>query len=245
MMIRVLTLNLWNVNEPLQPRFSALTAGLQVLKPDIVCLQEVARDPCSGHPQSDIVAKACDLAHAVDKDALSIVSRFPIMRSQSTLLPEFPGDEPRQVLLAECLIGDRPLLVANTHLVYLPGYFAERKAQADAALAAIARFSAAAPADAKILCGDFNDLPGSPAVRLVLERGFRDMYPQCNPDISGVTFSCTNPYVDPLTHADWRIDYIFASGDLTPTTCSVVFDGRDGLRVASDHFGVFCTLAFP
>src|SRR5665213_1430850 len=45
MRLTVLTLNLWNVSAPLAPRMAALVAGLKMLRPDIVCLQEVADDP--------------------------------------------------------------------------------------------------------------------------------------------------------------------------------------------------------
>jgi endonuclease/exonuclease/phosphatase family metal-dependent hydrolase len=246
MRFSVLTLNLWNVNEPLAARFSALAAGLKVLRPDIVCLQEVARDPRSARRQSEFVGQSCDLAHAVDTDALSVLSRYPIARSHSAPLPDAPRDGPRPVLLAETLIEGRSLLVANSHLAWRPEMIAERKAQAEALLAAVAHFSSAGTAKAKILCGDFNDDPDSPAVRLVLDggEGFHDTYAESNPDSPGFTYSLKNPYVDPSTTIDQRIDYIFASSDLAPKDCAVVFDGSNGLDVASDHFGVFCHLEF-
>jgi endonuclease/exonuclease/phosphatase family metal-dependent hydrolase len=52
MAFRVLTLNLWNISEPLAARYRALEAGLKQLRPDIVCLQEVYRDPASGRSQA-------------------------------------------------------------------------------------------------------------------------------------------------------------------------------------------------
>ena len=244
MRMSVLTLNLWNINEPLAARFAALAAGLKQLHPDIVCLQEVARDPRSGRRQSDLVAQMCDIPHVIDTEALSILSRTRIVRSYSAALPEAPRDEPRQVLLAETSIDGRPLLIANTHLAWRPEMVAERKTQAEALLAALARFAPAGAAKAKVLCGDFNDDPDSPAVRLVSasRAGFRDCYAACRADQPGFTWSRKNPYVDPSTIRDQRIDYIFASEDLTPKQCSVVFDGRDS--IASDHFGVFCNLEF-
>jgi endonuclease/exonuclease/phosphatase family metal-dependent hydrolase len=133
MRFSVLTLNLWNGNEPLAARSSALAAGLKILRPDIVCLQEVARG------QSALVAEACDLTHGIDNGTLSILSRTPIARSHSAALPEAPRDEPRQVLLAATSIEGRPLLVANTHLAWRPEMTAERKAQVEALLAAIDR----------------------------------------------------------------------------------------------------------
>ena len=232
MRFSVLTLNLWNVNEPLTARMSALAAGLKLLRPNIVCLQEVAQG------QSECAAEACGLPHVIDNGALSILSRTPIARSHSAALPEAPHDEPRQVLLVETLIDGRPLLVANTHLAWRPEMTAERKAQAATLLIAIERDAT----KTRILCGDFNDDADSPALRLVSDgdAGFHDAYGACYPDHPGFTWSRQNPYVDPSTTRDQRIDYIFASGDLKPDDCAVVFDGDNGLGFASDHFGVFC-----
>ena len=61
MRFSVLTLNLWNINEPLAARMSALQAGLKILRPDIVCLQEVTDEPRSQQRQSEFVAQASEL----------------------------------------------------------------------------------------------------------------------------------------------------------------------------------------
>jgi endonuclease/exonuclease/phosphatase family metal-dependent hydrolase len=74
--------------------------------------------------------------------------------------------------------------------------------------------------------------------------GFNDVYDQCCPNSLGFTYSRKNPYVDPTSTVDQRIDYIFASNELVASDCSVVFDGSRGLGFVSDHFGVFCSLAF-
>jgi endonuclease/exonuclease/phosphatase family metal-dependent hydrolase len=52
MSFSVLTLNLWNINEPLEVRHRALESGLKQIRPDIVCLQEADRDPKSGQGAS-------------------------------------------------------------------------------------------------------------------------------------------------------------------------------------------------
>lgn len=241
---RVLTLNVWNINEPLELRFRALEAGLKRLRPDIVCLQEVYRDPKSGRSQAELIANMCNLAHCAEHNGLAILSANPAVRSNSAALPEFPGDFPREVLLAEFPIEGRPLLVANTHLAYPPELVQERRQQAEALLAAIERlFSGTA---AKILCGDFNDVPGSPAVRAVLDsnENFRDAFAECHPAESGYTYSPKNRYVEPSWTVDERIDYIFANGDFVATDSSVVFDGSNGLDLVSDHYGVFGSLSF-
>ena len=113
-------------------------------------------------------------------------------------------------------------------------------------LASIKNHRSAGRRIAKILCGDFNDVADSPAVRSVLDSDeeFQDVFAECHPNCPGVTYACHNPYVDPSWTVDERIDYIFAGRDLVPKDCSVVFDGNNGLDFVSDHFGVFCRLAF-
>jgi endonuclease/exonuclease/phosphatase family metal-dependent hydrolase len=239
MRLSVLTLNLWNVSEPLDQRMAVLTAGLRHLRPDIICLQEVASDPRSGRRQSELAAEAAGLPHGVDKDALSILSRYPVVRSDRAVLPEFGQDGLRHALMAEILVNGHSLLVANTHFTWRLEMLTERKAQAEALLDAIARFGSAGTAQAKILCGDFNDDPDSPAVHLVQDsaQGFLPADP-------GFTFALKNPFVYRTHPRDQRIDYIFVAGDLTPDRCAVVFDGGNGIELASDHYGVFCKLTF-
>jgi endonuclease/exonuclease/phosphatase family metal-dependent hydrolase len=243
----VLSLNLWNINEPLDARYGALESGLKRLRPDVVFLQEADRDPKTGQRQAELVATMCGHEHVVEDDnGLAIVSSSPITRSSTVSLPEFPGDFPRQALSAQLVINDRPLLVTNTHLAYLPEMIEERRRQVAVLLASIKRsFSTERPI-AKILCGDFNDTADSPAVRAVLdsEANFQDGFAKCCPNCQGVTYSCHNRYVDPSWTLDQRIDYIFASRDLVIKDSAVVFDGNNGFDLASDHFGVFCNLAF-
>jgi endonuclease/exonuclease/phosphatase family metal-dependent hydrolase len=155
-----------------------------------------------------------------------------------------PEDEPRQALMAGMRIDGRPVLIVNTHLCWRLEWLAERKAQVDVLLPAIERYGLAD--QAKILCGDFNDDPDSPALRAVLDSriGFHDTFADCRPGDIGFTWSRQNPYVHRSTTRDQRVDYIFAAGDLVPKDCSVVFDDSNGLELASDHYGVFCTLEF-
>lgn len=242
----VLTLNLWNINAPIEARLGALERGLERLAPDIVCLQEVAREPQSGQSQADRVAKVCNHVHLAEDNGLAITSSIPFSPPTSVSLPEFPGDFPRHSLSIEMVIGGRPLLVTNTHLAYPPEMHQERRSQVDVLLGAIANRCSTTTGLAKLLCGDFNDTETSPAVRAVLESDlqFRDVFAECHPGIPGFTYSVRNKYVEPSWTWDERIDYIFASRDIVPTYCSVVFDGSGGFDLVSDHFGVFCKLAF-
>jgi endonuclease/exonuclease/phosphatase family metal-dependent hydrolase len=242
----VLTLNLWNINEPLEPRYRALAAGLKKLHPDIICLQEVSRDPKSGHSQAELVAEMSGLAHHVEKGGLAILCSQPVVRLNSAELPRFPEAALRHVILAEFQIEGRPLLVINTHLAYPPEMIEARRKQAKALLATIKRRYPTQKGFAKILCGDFNDVADSPSVCAVLnsDEQFRDVFAECHPNNPGFTYSPRNRYVERSWTVDERIDYIFVSRDLVPKDCFVVFDGKKGLEFASDHFGVFCNLQY-
>jgi endonuclease/exonuclease/phosphatase family metal-dependent hydrolase len=242
MSFSILTLNLWNVSAPLAPRYAALERGLKRLRPDVVCLQEADRDPATGKRQAALVAEMCGHPHVADEHELAIVSVGAITRLRSVALPDFPGDFPRRALMVETVIEGRPLRVTNTHLAYRPEMIKERKRQVDTLLTAMPE----ADGVPHVLCGDFNDVPPSPAVRAVLARKqrFQDAFALRHPDSAGFTYACRNVYVDPTSTLDQRIDYVFVSPDLVVDDCSVVFDGNDGFDFASDHFGVFCRLAF-
>ena len=246
MTFRLLTLNLWNISEPLEPRYHALAAGLKKLRPEIVCLQEVYRDPKSGRSQAELVAEMCGLDHHVGKDGLSIVSSQPVVRSAIERLPQMPDDPPRRVLLAEFVMEGQRLLVINTHLAYQPKMVEGRRKQAQAMLTAIRRHDPKSGDCPKVLCGDFNDVADSPAICLVLddEIGFRDAFSECHPRSRGYTYSPRNPYVERSWTEDQRIDYIFLTRGLKAKTCSVVFDNTRGLDFVSDHFGVICSIQF-
>ena len=243
--LRLLTLNLWNISEPLESRYHALAAGLKKLRPEIVCLQEVYRDPKSGRSQAELVAEMCRLNHHVGGNGLSIISSKPAVRSVIEPLPQMPDDPPRQVLFAEFVVGARRLVVANTHLAYQPKMVEGRRRQTQAILTAIRRHDSK-PGSPKVLCGDFNDVADSPAIRLVLNDkvGFRDAFYECHPRSRGYTYSPRNPYVARSWTEGQRIDYIFLTRGLKAKNCSVVFDNTRGLLFVSDHFGVFCKLQF-
>jgi endonuclease/exonuclease/phosphatase family metal-dependent hydrolase len=251
----VLTLNIWNISEPLEQRMSLLIAGLNELKPGIVCFQEVSPHPAQSRLQSEIVAERCGFAHhrfsltghwENRDEGLAVLSQYPIARTATVALPAFPGDRARQVLFAEIELETHRVLVANTHLAYALHMTSERKSQVFALNRAIANYRKKFEAKSAIICGDFNDKPDSPAIQAMLgdEPKRFDAFVSCNTARDGHTFTSKNPYVDGTLWPDWRIDYIFGDGELDPVDCRVVFDGRDGLRIASDHFGVFCTLVF-
>jgi endonuclease/exonuclease/phosphatase family metal-dependent hydrolase len=253
--VRVLTLNLWNISEPLEARLAALVAGLDRLVPDIVCFQEVSPHPQLSRLQSELVAQLCHFPHHVfsrsgywveREEGLAILSRYPIVRSVRTVLPEFQGDTVRQVFVAELDVESRRILVANTHLAFPLHMRRERAAQVAVLMAALKDCRERFGARSLVLCGDFNDMPSSPAIRTLLDSDLAlvDAFASLHPQDRGYTFSPENPYVRAAPGEEGRIDYIFAGGELELNVCDIVFDGRNGLRIASDHFGLLAEFRF-
>ena len=255
MVVRVLTLNLWNISEPLEARSSALVAGLKQLRPDLVCFQEVSPHPRLRRVQSEIIAEQCDFPHhaysfsgcwGAREEGLAILSRYPIVRSLGVTLPEFSGDMARQVFICELKVESRAVLVANTHLAFPLHMTRERSSQAASVVAAIEDYRDRFHLPSVVICGDFNDAPELPAIRTMLasKLALIDAFAACNPQSQGHTFSAQNRYVAAAPGEEGRIDYIFAGGKVRPKGCEIVFDGRNGLEIVSDHFGLLATLAF-
>ncbi len=253
--MRVLSLNLWNISEPLEARSSALVSGIKKLTPDIICLEEVSRHPRLLRLQSEIIAERCDFAHHAysrsgywgqREEGLAMLSRYPITKSVGVVLPEFPADMARQVFFSELNFETRRVLVANTHLAFPLHMKRERSSQAAMLMSALKDYCDQSPVPSVIVCGDFNDTPDSPAIKTILDGDYAlsDAFASCNPECQGHTFSSRNSYADPAPGEEGRIDYIFACGELRINGCEIVFDGRNGLDLVSDHFGLFCTLGF-
>jgi len=253
--VRVLTLNLWNINPPLDARLSALCTGVRRLQPDVICLQEVSVHPRLGRIESEIIAEQCGFTHHAysfsghwgkREEGLAILSRYPFVGSTRVALPEFAGDMARQVLVCRLKIGSRSLLVATTHLAFPLPMTRERSSQAAVAVAAIKDWRDRSAARAVILCGDFNDAPDSPAIRTILDSDLAlvDTFAFFHPQNAGHTFSLRNHYVDAPPEEEGRIDYIFAGGELELDSSEIVFDGRSGLEIVSDHFGLLCDFRF-
>lgn len=260
--IKVLTLNLWNVDHALDRRTALLASGLQRLRPDIVCLQEVSRNPATQQIRSEQVAASCGFPHHLFSgfgeaasqsghsvpaglEGLAILSKFPALRQNTIALPSFPGDFPRQALLAEIAVNERRIGVVTTHLAYPPTFSREREAQMRQVLDGIDQFTSHDAVDAIILTGDFNDECHAPSILAILHSryGFRDAYATCRPEDRGATFASSNPYAGPGFEPGLRIDFIFATPNLQPLECTPVFDGNSGLDPVSDHFGVMCEFA--
>lgn len=175
--LRLVTFNTWKGDGAYGRRLPAMAAYLEALQPDIVALQEVLIAPELGHDTAAYLASALGMKVAavplrrkrrdiegrtVDSwSGLAVLSRRPVSRSKTILLPTDPRDGERAALAVE-IDG---LAVICLHLTHLQDAGDLRNRQ----MAAV--FEAARENAGMLIAGDFNEV----AEALPLEgTGFSD-----------------------------------------------------------------------
>ena len=257
---RVLTLNLWGEQEPLERRLALIVETCAALAPDIIGLQEVREVPGKVPNTAATIAAALGYHHAFESatpwgggdEGLAILSRLPIVRRGAVELPHAVPTERRVVLGVAVATPLGELCAFTTHLNYRMTDGAKREDQ----VAAVDAFAAGWPSPLpRLLLGDFNAVPHSDEVRFL--RGlhthagrrtyWQDAWDRTHPGEAGYTWSARNPYTARLAwlDPDRRLDYIFVSplfrdGRGAIRECRIVLDqpAPDGAH-ASDHYGVF------
>lgn len=182
--LRLVTLNVWGIEPPLDVRLELAIRQLRELAPDVVCLQECRPlDGVAGRTTADVMGEALGMqaryAASVTwqageagmarpgQEGLAILSRAPILDARSLPLPEARPADARQLLSALVATDADPVWVHTTHLHYRldDGLARERQVVAiDAAIRALGRERDSAP---QLLCGDFNATPDSDEMRFL------------------------------------------------------------------------------
>lgn len=205
------------------------------LEPDVACLQELdVNRPRTGRvDQPRRIADALRMdAHfhgavrvAEEQFGAAVLSRLPMRKVRSGPLPTLLGMrlEPRAALWVEVQAGGRPVQVLTAHLGLTRG---ERLVQTDLLLGEewLGHPDCRPP---RVLCGDLNMTPRSPAWRR-LGRALRPA--------SGERPPGTWPSFLPLV----AFDYVFASPDVEVRGVAVPSDRH--VRLASDHLPVVVDL---
>ena len=259
--LRIVTLNLWGEQGPLDRRWPAVVAGLRALDPDVVLLQEVRQIEGKLPNQAAALAGALGLAHTFaptvawggGDEGLAILCRHPLDGVTATPLPHATAQERRILLGATARTPDGPVGLFTTHLNYRLGDGQKREDQIVAAERAVAAHAA----PVKIWGGDFNAAPDSDEVRwlrglrsVVVDGVARRVYYQDafllrRPDQPGHTWSAANPHTGALAwlEPNRRIDYLFVS-HMNRDGSGAVLDARvaldqplDGV-LPSDHYAV-------
>jgi endonuclease/exonuclease/phosphatase family metal-dependent hydrolase len=181
--LRVVTLNLWGAQPPLERRLALAVRQLRALAPDVICLQEVRPlDGRAGRTTAEAIADELGLAahyaaavewadgvHAgvpAGQEGLAVIARG--IREVRTLpLPEpRPGDA-RLLLSAQIETAGGPIWVHDTHLHYRLDDGLAREHQVVAIDEAIRGFGRGNDDPPQILCGDMNATPDSDEMRFL------------------------------------------------------------------------------
>ena len=252
--IRVMTLNIWNYNEPWPRRRELIVDTVREVDPDVVGFQEIRHDGSRNEdgrnqaeqiagrlPDYRFVSRPAQVDVEADRwEGLAIFSRLPLLNSDHIELSRDPADprdnHQRIVLHAEIDTAAGPLHIYDTHLSL------SREARQRTARE-ITAFALRHPAPA-VLVGDFNEIPSQEAIgHITREAGFLDAWPALHPEDPGLTFSADNPYTG--TDDSRRIDYVFLRlGDAAHLrACRRVADrpAPDGHH-PSDHYGLVVDL---
>jgi endonuclease/exonuclease/phosphatase family metal-dependent hydrolase len=261
--MRVVTVNLWGEQPPLEPRMRGMVAGLRTLDADVIALQEVREIPNTLPNQASTIARELGLhAHyepatpwGGGEEGLALLSKFPIVERMSRELPHATPEERRLVL---GITVDAPVgrfSAFTTHLNYRLHHGHLREAQIVAGEALVAETESELP---KVYMGDFNATPDSDEIRYL--RGlhsiggrrvyYQDAYERRHPMEPGYTWARANPFTERLRWLalDRRIDYVFVSamrrdGRGAVHDCRIVLDHPDPEGCfPSDHYGVMAEI---
>lgn len=256
---RAATLNIWSSYGPWEQRLGAIVTQLRALAPDVIGLQEVLRaadlDQARriGEPLGYQIAWGQASEHAGMPSGNAILSRWPIVQSSTSALPNGGSSESRSVVFAACKTPVGVLPVFCTHLNWRLDHGHVRQLQ----VRALTNFVAEQCDDGMLpalLMGDLNAEPDSDEMRFL--RGLTGLGGDCvyYADTFGLvgegpsaTFSKSNPFAAPLREPERRIDYVFVrgpdeAGRGEPLSASRCFDAATDGVFPSDHYGMITTL---
>ena len=233
-----------------------LEASIDVMRahaPDIIGVQEVdrfwARSAYVDEPAAiaaglgmEHTCYAANLDHAPDSHSsiphqygTVIVSRFPILDCQNTLLPRTGNNEQRGLTRALINVRGIPLVFYNTHLHHTNA--PDRSLQT----VEIGEIMDAAPDELRVITGDFNARPTAPEMAPIFAR-FLDSWQEAGVPTTDNPNGNTSP-ANLTGNPTSRIDYVFVSSQVDVATAYVPVDALT--RVAADHYPVVADIALP
>ncbi len=215
-------------------RIADVIAGLE---PDIIGLQEldVRRKRSGGIDQAHVIASLLKMdfhfhpALKVEDEHYgdAILTAFPLRLIKADALPSY--GEPRGAVWAEIDIGGRALQVFNTHL----GLFRRERVRQSSIITGPDWINHPdAIGKPRLLMGDFNSIPSSPAYRQLSGR-MQDIGVE-----TGKVASRTFPSRFPLL----RLDHVFVADGPRIVTAEAI--STPLTRLASDHLPLLVTIEF-
>jgi endonuclease/exonuclease/phosphatase family metal-dependent hydrolase len=258
--VRVATLNIWHRSDPWPQRLRLIRREIERLRPAVLGLQEVLRDP-DGGCQAEEIAEGLGYrvvyGPADGHLGNAVLSLLPVTDERTIPLPDLGSGEQRSVVYASVSTPYGALPVFVTHLNWRFDHGYVRLAQVRQALAAIDELAPAERGDLPaILMGDLNADPDSDEMRFL--RGlsvvegrsvfFADAWLYAGDGTPGTTFDRSNAYARAVREPSRRVDYILVRGGPDarqrgePVHTEVAFTATEmhaGETVwASDHFGL-------
>jgi endonuclease/exonuclease/phosphatase family metal-dependent hydrolase len=188
------------------------------------------------------------------KEGIAILSRLPVKRHESLDLLT----QTRVAQLIRFRVESCELLLVNGHFFWEPGISEKRQEQIELLL----DFLDTQPVDQPVIvCGDFNGIPGTPAIERMREYfdSAHNFIHKREPD-----YTCPTPLpqsgrvklrkvvtrlagLRPKLDPDWRgtLDYIFVDPRLQTQECEVVLNrpaSDDPEIYPSDHFALWAII---
>jgi endonuclease/exonuclease/phosphatase family metal-dependent hydrolase len=259
--LRVVTLNIWNLSGDWRARRGAIVALLRQCEPDVVCLQEVVANDRGNQAEwladqlggLSVAFAGSPPAAATGRFGNAVLSRRPIEATAHVELPYVPDDQEVPRLAVHARTGG--VDVFSTHLAWQLHDSALRERQVRVLVDFVAeRRDPAAPVG-PVVAGDLNAEPDSSVVRYLCGLAsldghgtyFQDAWRLAGGGGPGYTWSNANPHAAEDGEADKRIDYVLSGFhgpalNGRPVECRVVGDAPvDGVW-PSDHYGVLAVL---
>ena len=180
--LRVVTLNFWGTEPPLDARIALAVRQLRTLDPDVVCMQEVKPhgDATTAHAIAAQLGMYAQYAKAVawgagehgkdspaGEEGLAIITKQPLLETRVLALPDPRPTDARILLSGRATTAGGPIWIHTTHLHYRLDDGVAREHQVDAIDAAIRACGRDNDSSPQILCGDFNATPDSDEIRFL------------------------------------------------------------------------------
>ncbi|HMG39873.1 MAG TPA: endonuclease/exonuclease/phosphatase family protein [Acidimicrobiales bacterium] len=262
-MLRVVTLNIWNLSADWRARRGAIVAVLREAEADVVCLQEVVETEQGNQAEwlaAELGGWSVAYAGATVGEGFragnAVLSRRPVDATAGVELPYVADDLEVQRVVVHARTGG--VDVFSTHLAWQLHDAALRERQVQELMRFVSARADPEAALGPVVAGDFNAEPDSTVVRYLCGLAtldgastyLQDAWRLAGDGGPGLTWSNRNPHAALDQEPDRRIDYVFSgfhgrSGAGRPVECQVVADAPvDGVW-PTDHFGVLAVLASP
>lgn len=238
--MKILSLNLWNINEPLNVRMNILKEYITSTIPDFICFQEVSK--IDNKIQVEYILKELqyEFSYCLSgfwkerEEGLLIATKANHRLILNENLPLIKNDMQRILMGIEVIHPIYGLVyIFNTHLAYHIKNGNGRMRQIEVVLKYISSYI---DKGSVILCGDLNEDPYQGEIyQFIKNYGGVTLKDTCEKTL--ITFSRKNRYIKEDLWPDRKLDYIFYSGKFNLKSSLVLVEG-DKYGSCSDHYGL-------